>query len=100
MLALVSLLAGCASLPFFGKDADADGQPRPSPQVPLYELEVRAPGALRKLLLDYLDLARFQTRAGERSDHAGRARAPRRRGAGAGALAARDRGLLRCRASR
>src|SRR5678816_2026691 len=61
MLTLVSLLAGCASLPFFGKDADADGQAAAEPQVPLYELEVRAPGALRKLLVDYLDLARFQS---------------------------------------
>jgi len=61
MLTLVSLLAGCASLPFFGKDADADGQAAAEPQIPLYELEVRAPGALRKLLVDYLDLARFQS---------------------------------------
>jgi translocation and assembly module TamA len=61
MLILVSLLAGCASLPFFGKDADADGRAPAEPQVPLYELEVRAPGTLRQLLLDYLDLARFQS---------------------------------------
>ena len=61
MLMLVSLLAGCASLPFFGKDADADGRSPAEPQIPLYELEVRAPGTLRQLLLDYLDLARFQS---------------------------------------
>jgi len=60
MLMLVSLLGGCASLPFFGKDADADGHAPAEPQVPLYELEVRAPGPLHQLLLDYLDLARFQ----------------------------------------
>ena len=59
MLMLVSLLGGCASLPFFGKDAD-DGASRAEPQVALYELEVRAPDPLRRLLLDYLDLARFQ----------------------------------------
>jgi len=61
MLMLVSLLAGCASLPFFGKDADADGRAPVEPQIPLYELEVHAPGTLRQLLLDYLDLARFQS---------------------------------------
>jgi len=58
MLMLVSLLGGCASLPFFGKDGDAGA--RAEPQVPLYELEVRAPDPLRRLLLDYLDLARFR----------------------------------------
>ena len=61
MLTLVSLLAGCASLPFFGKDADAEGRAPAEPQIPLYELEVRAPGTLQQLLLDYLDLARFQS---------------------------------------
>jgi len=60
MLMLVSLLAGCASLPFFGKDANADGHAPAEPRVPLYELEVRAPEPLHQLLLDYLDLARFQ----------------------------------------
>ncbi len=61
MLLLVSLLAACSSLPFFGDNADADGRAGPAePQVALYELEVRAPGPLRTLLLDYLDLARFQ----------------------------------------
>ena len=59
LLLLVSLLAGCASLPFFGKDADADAPVEPL--VPLYRLEVRAPGTLEQLLLDYLDLARFQS---------------------------------------
>ena len=60
MLMGVALLGGCASLPFFGKDAEADGAARAEPQVALYELEVRAPDPLRRLLLDYLDLARFQ----------------------------------------
>ena len=60
MLLLVGLLAGCASVPFFGKDADADARTPTEPQVALYELEVRAPGSLRQLLLDYLDLSRFQ----------------------------------------
>ncbi len=62
MLALF-LLAGCSSLPFFGADADADPARRAGtaePQAALYELEVRAPGPLRTLLTDYLDLARFQ----------------------------------------
>ncbi|HEV7574572.1 MAG TPA: BamA/TamA family outer membrane protein [Caldimonas sp.] len=63
MLLLSAGLAGCANLPFFGDRADdAAGRTAPAePQVPLYELEVRAPGALRTLLLDYLDLARFQS---------------------------------------
>jgi len=60
ILMLVSLLGGCANLPFFGKDADTEGRAPAEPQIPLYELEVRAPGSLRQLLLDYLDLARFQ----------------------------------------
>jgi translocation and assembly module TamA len=61
MFILVSVLSGCASFPFFGKDADAEGRAPAEPQIPLYELEVRAPGTLRQLLLDYLDLARFQS---------------------------------------
>jgi len=61
MLMLLCLLAGCASFPFFGKDADGEGRVPAEPQVPLYELEVRAPGTLERLLLDYLDLARFQS---------------------------------------
>jgi len=61
MLMLVSLLAGCASVPFFGKDDETAAGAPAEPQVPLYELEVRAPGKLQQLLLDYLDLARFQS---------------------------------------
>ena len=61
MLMVVSLLAGCASLPFFGKDDDDAARAPAEPQVPLYELEVHAPGKLQQLLLDYLDLARFQS---------------------------------------
>ena len=67
---------------------------------PLYELEVRAPGTLQQLLLDYLDLARFQSApASEAITPAELERLAARR-AGAGARAARDRGLLRRRPSR
>ncbi|MEP7297149.1 MAG: BamA/TamA family outer membrane protein [Burkholderiales bacterium] len=53
----VVVLAGCASLPF--------GEPKPKTPaaVPLhteYRLEVEAPDALRPLLANYLDIARFQ----------------------------------------
>jgi translocation and assembly module TamA len=56
---VATLLAGCSSLPFFSHDDDADAKAR-EPQVALYEFEVEAPAPLRTLLLDYLDLARFQ----------------------------------------
>ena len=64
VLVLTAGLGGCASLPFFGHDADptaARSDAPTEPQAALYELEVRAPGPLRTLLLDYLDLARFQS---------------------------------------
>jgi translocation and assembly module TamA len=55
------MLGGCSSLPFFGAKADdaAAGVPA-EPLVAQYELTVEAPTALRTLLLDYLDIARFQ----------------------------------------
>ncbi len=57
---LAALLGGCAGLPFFGKD-EASTSETPEPEVQLYEVEVDAPTeALRTLLLQYLDLARFQ----------------------------------------
>ena len=60
LLIPVVLLGGCSSLPFFSnKDEAAAATPR-EPEVALYELEVDAPPALRTLLLEYLDLARFQ----------------------------------------
>ncbi|MEO5844023.1 MAG: BamA/TamA family outer membrane protein [Caldimonas sp.] len=58
---LVSSLAGCSSFPLFGDDANAARRAGPAePQAALYELEVRAPAPLRTLLVDYLDLSRFQ----------------------------------------
>jgi translocation and assembly module TamA len=67
-LALVALaaitLAGCSSLPF-GKKAD-DAAPSPAAAASAaearadYRLDVQAPGDLKKLLANYLDLARFQ----------------------------------------
>ena len=68
-----SMLAGCAGLPFASKDdAAATGsasasasasatEPTAEPQVALYELDVEAPGPLKALLLDFLDLSRFRT---------------------------------------
>ncbi len=59
------LLAGCASLGSGGADktagkAAAPGAAASSPERAEYRLEVQAPEALRPLLLNYLDLARFQ----------------------------------------
>ena len=57
------LLAGCAALPRFGR-TDAAPEPPPSADVAdraIYRLEVVAPEPLRRVLLDHLDLARFQT---------------------------------------
>ena len=56
-----ALLAGCSSLKLFD---DTPAEPPAEKPVALrtaYHVEVVAPGPLRKLLLDYLDLARFQT---------------------------------------
>ncbi len=58
---MVAVLAsGCASLPFFGKDDKAGAEPKPQPLAALYEVEVVAPGVLKKLLEDHLDLSRFR----------------------------------------
>ena len=60
VLGLLALaLAGCANLPFFSNPKPTDARP----EVPLtaaYELEIHAPDALRPLLADFLDLARFR----------------------------------------
>jgi translocation and assembly module TamA len=59
-LALALLLSGCASLPFFGKKDDAPAAEASADRA-VYSLTVDAPdGDLRKLLLTYLDLSRFQ----------------------------------------
>jgi len=55
---LMGLLAGCGSLPF-GPKAE-DEKPAEPPRPPQFRLEVQAPGSLRALLLEHLDLARLQ----------------------------------------
>jgi len=55
----IAALVGCANLPFTApKPADAASAP---PQQAEYRLDVQAPDELRKLLTNYLDLARFQS---------------------------------------
>ncbi|MES2423109.1 MAG: BamA/TamA family outer membrane protein [Pseudomonadota bacterium] len=69
--ALVLLLGGCAGIAgLFGKDKQADavnpGSTSTDANAPAaYGLEVRAPDDLRKLLANYLDLARFQKLSGD-----------------------------------
>ncbi len=59
---LGSLLAGCSSLPFFGKKETPAEEGAPKvPERKIFELKVDAPDNLRKLLSTYLDVARFQT---------------------------------------
>jgi translocation and assembly module TamA len=58
-LLLATALAGCSSLPFLSKKSDDAGPSTPERAV--YELQVEAPGDLRRLLSTYLDLARFQS---------------------------------------
>jgi translocation and assembly module TamA len=53
-------LSGCAALQFWKKKDDADAETQTQPQQRLYQLELKAPGPLNKLLDQYLDLARFQ----------------------------------------
>jgi translocation and assembly module TamA len=53
------LLSACASLPFGAKPPDAAASA--PPQRAEYQLDVQAPDDLRKLLTNYLDLARFQS---------------------------------------
>ena len=60
MLMLVSLLGGLRQPALLRQGRRRRRRAAAEPQVPLYELEVRAPDPLRRLLLDYLDLARFQ----------------------------------------
>ncbi|MEP7099263.1 MAG: POTRA domain-containing protein, partial [Burkholderiales bacterium] len=64
--ALVLICAGCASLPFGLGKSDAQAASAPgaaasaAPTRAEYQLDVQAPDPLRALLLNYLDLARFQ----------------------------------------
>jgi translocation and assembly module TamA len=59
--AVTALACGCSSLPFVSKkNDDAGGAAAAAPVRAVYALEVNAPGDLRRLLLTYLDLARFQ----------------------------------------
>ena len=57
---IAALLGGCSSLPFLHDDDKAATEKPREPEVELYRLEVVATAPLRTLLLDYLDLARFQ----------------------------------------
>ena len=64
LLGGAGLSSGCANLPFFGKaDSAAAGATAASAPAEraVYRLEVMAPDPLRRLLLEHLDLARFQT---------------------------------------
>jgi translocation and assembly module TamA len=54
-----ALLAGCSSLKLFGAKDEA-AAPAAPPLRKAYNVEVIAPDELRTLLLNYLDLARFQ----------------------------------------
>ncbi len=54
------LLAGCSSLPFLNDDESDKAAAAREPEISLYRFDVAAPAPLRTLLLDYLDLARFQ----------------------------------------
>ncbi|MBW8829027.1 MAG: BamA/TamA family outer membrane protein [Burkholderiales bacterium] len=56
---LVATQCGCSSLPFLSKKAE-ESAAAASPDRAVYALEVEAPNDLRKVLLTYLDLARFQ----------------------------------------
>jgi translocation and assembly module TamA len=61
LLLLAFALAGCANLPFFGKDEPPADASRPAaPLVTLYALEIDAPAPLASLLLANLDVGRFQ----------------------------------------
>jgi translocation and assembly module TamA len=58
---LAALLCACSSLPSVSKNEDAQAAAKPrEPEVKLYDLEIEAPAPLRAMLLEYLDLARFQ----------------------------------------
>lgn len=60
LLFLAAFLGGCSSLPFFGKKDDAAKEEAPPELVEQYEFDVEAPDPLKKLMTDFLDLARFQ----------------------------------------
>lgn len=51
--------SGCSSLPFLSGKSDGP-RPAATAERAVYALEINAPDDLRKLLLTYLDLARFQ----------------------------------------
>ncbi len=60
---VAGLLGGCAALPFFGRTEPAAATAS-GPAVAdraVYRLEVVAPEPLRRVLLEHLDLARFQS---------------------------------------
>ena len=60
MVMAAVLLGGCSSLPFFKSDDEKTEPPR-EPEVTLYEFEVdTSSDRARTLLLEYMDLARFQ----------------------------------------
>ncbi len=55
-------LGGCASVAgLFGYGKDGSGKLLPRAVAPAYQLEIDAPSDLRKLLVTYLDLSRFQS---------------------------------------
>ena len=63
LLAILVLLAGCSSLPFFSEKEDPDvaaTEPGAGDAVQ-YRVEIEAPGALRKLLSTHLDINRFRS---------------------------------------
>lgn len=63
LMALAMALGGCASLPFFGDREDAAKTTAANAEeekVALYEFDVVAAAPLKQLLLNNLDLARFQ----------------------------------------
>lgn len=59
VIALALLLGACANGPFWA-EKKAPAEPKPV-LIPMYELDIDAPGDLRRFLSRYLDLARFQT---------------------------------------
>jgi len=60
-VALLIGLSGCASVSkWFSKDEPATPQDAPLPTVPVYRLDIDAPGDVRGLLKEFLDLSRYQ----------------------------------------
>ena len=93
---LAVLLGGCASLPFFGDDAEAD-EPRDAAAGRALRARGRRARSRCASCCSTTSTWRASRTRRQRGDHAGRARPARRRRAGAGARAARDRGLLQRR---